>query len=198
MRYLELQPYKQQAKAGLSETARKESSQHEMMAVWERMVGMPEAFEPVAGMADSEVEEFIDESLREFPEQVAGEQAESFSAEDHYDLGIAYKTMGLLDKAVSEFLFALNGTGRFTDALLMLALCCKERKVYSDAANYLEEALGNPLCRNEQSRMWLTYELANLYELQGRLHDAFTLYEEIVRGGGEYLKWRVPDNSLFL
>ena len=110
----------------LPKTASGDSSRHGMMAVWERKAGTPEAFEPAVGMADHEVEEFINEGLREFPAQVAGEQAESFSAEDHYDLGIAYKTMGLLDKAVSEFLFAMNGTERFTDALLMLALCSEE------------------------------------------------------------------------
>ena len=110
----------------LPKAASGDSSRHGMMAVWERKAGTPEALEAVAGMSDNEVERLIEESLREFPEQVTGEQVCSFSAEDHYDLGIAYKTMGLLDKAVNEFLFAMNGTERFTDALLMLALCSEE------------------------------------------------------------------------
>lgn len=82
LRYLELQSY-QNTKARFSGTAMDEP---EMTAVWKRMLWMPEAIEPVAGMSDNEVGGFIEESLREFLAQVAGEQAESFSAEDHYDL----------------------------------------------------------------------------------------------------------------
>lgn len=131
-----------------------------------------------------DVKRFIEESLYEFPEQEPEEQPEPFSAEDHYNLGIAYKEMGLLNKAMDEFRFALRGIERFVGASLLLALCCKEKKAYSEAANYLEEALSDPCCYDERSRMWLMYELAGLYELQGRLHDAFRLYEEIVQRTG--------------
>ncbi len=40
------------------------------------------------------------------------------------------------------------------------------------------------IMKDERGRMWLMYELAGLYELQGRPHDAFSLYEEIVQRKG--------------
>lgn len=75
---------------------------------------------------ERDVARFIEESLREFPEQVPEEQPGPLSAEDHYNLGIAYKVMGLLNKAREHFRLAARGTERFLDASVMLARCCKE------------------------------------------------------------------------
>lgn len=135
-------------------------------------------------MSDNDVERFIEESLHEFPAQEPGEQPEPFSAEDHYNLGIAYKEMGLLNKAMEEFRFALTAQERFVDAVLLLAACCKEKNAYSEAVNYIQGALNDSRCHDEGGRMLLMCELADFYELQGRPHDAFRLYDEIVQGIG--------------
>ncbi len=55
-----------------------------------------------------EAADFAD-MLRKFKQGIA-ENVEDEDHESHYDLGVAYKEMGLLDEAISEFQKALRGT----------------------------------------------------------------------------------------
>ncbi len=100
----------------------------------------------------------------------ATEQAEPGAA-DHYELGIAYKNMGLRNEAIEEFRLVGKGAARFVDASLMLAACLKEQGLNRPAMASLEEALSG--CLGDESKaMLVRYELGLLYEAEGLAEDA--------------------------
>lgn len=98
--------------------------------------------------------------------------------ETHYNLGIAYKEMGLIPEAIKEFELAFQGNLRFQDASSMLAGCYKENGMIDTAVDIIQNALEDPRCKNENA-IALKYELAMLYEIQGVLERAKAIYEEI-------------------
>lgn len=98
--------------------------------------------------------------------------------ETHYNLGIAYKEMGLIPEAIKEFELAFQGDHRFQDASSMLASCYKENGMIDTAIEILNNALEDPRCKKENS-IALKYELALLYDIQGVRDQAKALFEEI-------------------
>jgi len=98
--------------------------------------------------------------------------------ETHYNLGIAYKEMGLIPEAIKEFELAFQGNHRFQDASSMLASCYKENGMTDNAIEILNNALEDPRCKKEHS-IALKYELALLYDIQGIQDQAKALFEEI-------------------
>jgi tetratricopeptide (TPR) repeat protein len=63
--------------------------------------------------------------------------------EAHWDLGIAYREMGLFEDAIGEFEVALASTARRIDGLHMIAVCALDLGRADDAAARLEEALAS-------------------------------------------------------
>ncbi|HET9751517.1 MAG TPA: tetratricopeptide repeat protein, partial [Myxococcales bacterium] len=98
----------------------------------------------------------------------------------HYDLGIAYKEMGLLDEAVGEFELALrHGSGaRGADCLTMLGLCEMERGQPAAAIKRLLEGLGMHGL-TATARHALQFELGAAYESQGQAAEALDQYQAV-------------------
>jgi tetratricopeptide (TPR) repeat protein len=87
-------------------------------------------------------------------------------ADTHYDLGIAYKEMGLTDDAMNEFMVAAQAPRKQCLAQTMVGLCWMEKGDPRAAIPWFEQALGAPL-RSDREEMGLFYELGNAYELIG-------------------------------
>lgn len=85
-------------------------------------------------------------------------------ADTHYDLGIAYKEMGLIDDAINEFMLAAQAPRKQCLAQTMVGLCWMEKGDPHAAIPWFEEALHAPL-RSDREEMGLFYELGNAYEL---------------------------------
>ncbi|MFO0558696.1 MAG: tetratricopeptide repeat protein [Polyangiales bacterium] len=85
-------------------------------------------------------------------------------ADTHYDLGIAYKEMGLTDDAMSEFMVAAQAPRKQCLAQTMVGLCLMEKGDPGSAIPWFEQALNAPL-RSDREEMGLFYELGNAYEL---------------------------------
>lgn len=98
--------------------------------------------------------------------------------ETHYDLGVAYKEMGLLTEAMEEFQLSARGPDRFVDSCIMTAACYKERKLNKSAIACLQHALENPLCEGP-GVPFLKYDLALLYMEEGLTDKAARLYSTI-------------------
>lgn len=120
------------------------------------------------------------ESLFSEYQKDAEEKEEEVDYETHYNLGIAYKEMGLLAEAIAEFEKAIHGPERFIDASNMLAGCLDENGLSSDAIGLLETALSDPRC-DETHGLWLRYDLAGLYEKEGRREEALNAFSEVAR-----------------
>lgn len=102
--------------------------------------------------------------------------------ETHYDLGIAYKEMGLLDDALSEFRQAIQGcqgTRKELDCLTMMALLFAAKQEWGEAVRTYELAIER-IALAPESELSLRYELAVLLEAIGRKEDARFHYSRLL------------------
>ncbi len=96
----------------------------------------------------------------------------------HYELGMAYKDMGLLDEAMEEFRTALYSHDCFLDASSMLAACLKDKGHMTAAIECLEQAVADSRCGGNKS-VALRYELGVTYEANGLLDKAAGVFATI-------------------
>ena len=61
-----------------------------------------------------------------------------------YDLGIAYREMGLYEDAIGEFRFCLDSPDRRFDSLYLMGLCARDLGRFEDSVSHLEQALALP------------------------------------------------------
>lgn len=107
------------------------------------------------------------------------EQLEPSDSDSHYDLGIAYKEMGLLDDAVKEFKRAAIGNpARLVDCLTLQGICYREKGDVDSAEEALQTAAGMEDTGADE-QISAMYELALLYEATGRAGDARQLYRSV-------------------
>ncbi len=78
--------------------------------------------------------------------------------QSHYDLGVAYKEMGLLDEAIAEFQKALRGAEGRLKASEALGLCFYEKGQFTVAETILRRALDLP-AHGDAERVGLLYWL---------------------------------------
>ena len=135
---------------------------------------------PVAGDlgdADENINAQLDSLFSEF-EHDAVEQSDDIDVETHYNLGIAYKEMGLINEAILEFQESIKGSDRFIDSSSMLGVCLQESGNSSEAVQVLKQALGDSRC-DETQRRWLMYDLAVSYEIEERFEEAHAQFNDI-------------------
>lgn len=113
-------------------------------------------------------------------EQIAADDMES-----HYNLGIAYREMGLFDDAISEFDKASKEPARLVDCLTLKALCYSDKEDFDNAERMFQQALESEGLDADQ-RLNLGYELASLYERAERLKEALDYYQNVFIQDGEY------------
>ena len=107
-------------------------------------------------------------------EQIAADDMES-----HYNLGIAYREMGLLDDAISEFEKAEREPSRFVDCQMLKGLCFSDKGEYDNAERMLQLALDSQYLEDMQ-QLNLGYEMGLLYERAERFDDALRSYQNVL------------------
>ncbi len=95
-----------------------------------------------------------------------------------YELGVAYKDMGLFDEAMEELQIALKGPACFVNASHAVALCMKAQGKTKDAIGCLEQAVGDAGCVGDLATM-VRYDLGLLYESDGQFEKAFKTFSAI-------------------
>ena len=80
------------------------------------------------------------EMLKRFKQGIA-ENVDEEDYESHYDLGVAYKEMGLMDEAVAEFQKSLRGTAHRVRTYEALGQCFLDKEQYQVAASVLSRAV---------------------------------------------------------
>jgi len=108
-------------------------------------------------------------------------------ADTHYDLGIAYREMGLLDDALHEFEVALGGKGKKKelDCLTMIALCRMEKGDASGAVQAYLRALGSDDLTPQSARA-VHYEIGVAYEASGDPQAALWYLQKVVKADPGY------------
>ena len=95
-----------------------------------------------------------------------------------YELGVAYKDMGLFDEAMEELQIALKGPTCFVNASHAVALCMKAQGKTKEAIGFLEQAVGDAGCVGDLAMM-VRYDLGLLYESDGQFEKAFKIFSAI-------------------
>lgn len=114
----------------------------------------------VQGMVDRERSR-LDGSLSEFKKGLENQvSAEDF--ETHYNLGIAYKEMGLLDDAIDQFDKVMTDPQRHIDCLTLKGVCLVQKGAFEDAVSTFKEGLAFESLKDGE-RISLYYELGLLY-----------------------------------
>ncbi|MBU1355077.1 MAG: tetratricopeptide repeat protein [Candidatus Edwardsbacteria bacterium] len=133
--------------------------------------------EPAAAPGAQEEFLSLQDILAEFKEGVY----QSINQEDfqgHYDLGIAYKEMGLAEEAIAEFQVASKGEKERLKSFEMLGICFLDRGEPKFAIKQLERGLSTP-GYSDEDYIGLRYNLAQAYELTGEIPSAIKTLEDI-------------------
>ena len=96
----------------------------------------------------------------------------------HYDLGVAFKEMGLLDEAIAELQKALRASEGKLRSSEALGVCFVEKGAYVVAESILRRALELP-ASGDQERLGILYWLARALEEQGKRVEARDLYGRV-------------------
>jgi len=130
-----------------------------------------------AGVGGTTEEEGFEQVFAAFKQGVEKELGEG-DIEAHYDLGIAYKEMGLLDDAIGEFQIALGSPARKLASLHAMGLCALDLNRVPDAISHLEQALAFPEIPAEQ-QVALRFDLGCAYQRMGDLGRARGAFEAV-------------------
>jgi pilus assembly protein FimV len=95
-----------------------------------------------------------------------------------YNLGIAYKEMGLIDEAIAEFQLAAKDEGRLLECSSMLGICFLEKGMAKLAVKWFEKGLSAP-GRTDEEYQGLRYDLATALEAAGETDKALTLFTDL-------------------
>jgi tetratricopeptide (TPR) repeat protein len=115
--------------------------------------------------------------LAKFKQGVA-QNVDEEDYDSHYDLGVAYKEMGLLDEAIAEFQKALRGQQHRSRAYESLGQCFVDKGHYPVAATILSRATSEPGTDDAQL-VGVLYLLGQTYEALERPVDALNAYQRV-------------------
>jgi tetratricopeptide (TPR) repeat protein len=134
----------------------------------------------VAGdVTSSMVHVDVDQVFMKFKAGVRAQVAEADSA-THYDLGVAYKEMGLIAEAIAEFEAAARDPHRECMCYAMMGLIYLEQNDLERASESYIKALGAQSKTIEQE-MSLYYDLGIVYEMKGAKKEALYYFQKIAR-----------------
>jgi tetratricopeptide (TPR) repeat protein len=119
----------------------------------------------------------VESVFAQFKKGVAAQIGED-DTDTHFDLGIAYKEMGLIDDAIGEFEISAKSPKRACTALTMVGMCHLEKGDALKAVSYFERALSQP-AKAAAEELALHFEIGNAYELSGQLDKALANFEKV-------------------
>jgi len=106
---------------------------------------------------DIPIEQILSESKKQLSKII-----DTNDAQAHYDLGCAYKDMGLYDEAIEELKIAMQNEDKEIPALNMIALINLEKQRFTDAISIFKKLLNYDEITEEQKIDFL-YQIGNAY-----------------------------------
>jgi pilus assembly protein FimV len=132
----------------------------------------------------SEEEQSLEEIFKEFKKGVE-QQLDSEDYDTHYNLGIAYKEMGLIDEAIGEFQLASKDPKRAVECASMLGLCFLEKGMPQLAIKWYRKGLEMPEI-TEEEHIGLLYDLGSAYVEVGDTDNAQKAFMEVYSLNSNY------------
>lgn len=135
-------------------------------------------------MQDKESADVLNDILSELQEETAETAEPEEDPETHYNLGIAFKEMGLLDEAIGELqkvCHAVDRGAQFSQpiqALTWLAQCLVDKGAPEAAVRWYQKALHLPGL-DDSSRCAIYYDLATAFEASGDKKSALANFMEV-------------------
>jgi tetratricopeptide (TPR) repeat protein len=130
--------------------------------------------EEPTGDEQKDFQEMLSQFKRGIDENI---DAEDFQA--HFDLGVAFKEMGLLDEAISEFQKALRAPEVRLKTSEALGSAFYDKGQFAIAEAILKRAVES-LGATDDEQIGLIYWLARSQEAQGKVEPAITTYERVM------------------
>jgi tetratricopeptide (TPR) repeat protein len=135
-------------------------------------------------MQDAESSNALSDILSELRDETLEEAEPEEDPETHYNLGIAFKEMGLLDEAIGELQKVCHAVDRGApfsqpiQALTWLAQCLVDKGAPEAAVRWYQKALQLPGL-DSASRCSIYYDLASAYQASGDDKAALTNFMEV-------------------
>jgi pilus assembly protein FimV len=148
-------------------------------------LGGNESTSPIAQQEEQQIS--VEQVFAEFKKGLA-KVVKPEDVDTHYDLGIAYKEMGLIDDALGEFSVARDGCmgkKREVDCLMMMGLIQVERGLPLEAVGLFKQALASEHAVGEAAKA-LGYELASAYEALSEYGRALYHYQRVAATDARY------------
>ncbi len=129
----------------------------------------------------------LDEIFEEFKKGVEAHEKKE-DEDTHYNLGVAYREMGLLDDAISEFNMTNEGEPKFIQSRYMLGLCFLEKGDYETAISEIQNALGYSYSFGEASedRIGMHYDLGLAYQGVGNNSSSLEEFQKVFNLDSSY------------
>jgi tetratricopeptide (TPR) repeat protein len=126
----------------------------------------------------------VDELFNAFREGVE-QQVKGDDYDTHYNLGIAYKEMVLLDPAIEEFKTAMHDPERTLECCSMLAICEQTQGNLEAAIQWLRKGIEAPGFPPEDA-IGLRYDLGTLLRAQDRQEEAMEQFRQVFAQNPDY------------
>ncbi len=133
------------------------------------------------GLKSSDLLMPAEQSLEQIVEGFKKGVAENLSPTDydtHFNLGIAYREMGLLDEAIGEFQLASKSPSLLVSCCSMLGLCFLDKGLPELAIKWYRRGLDSGQA-SEDDHLGLLYDMGNVYDSTGDVETAYKTFVEI-------------------
>ncbi|WP_437740704.1 tetratricopeptide repeat protein [Sorangium sp. So ce1504] len=138
----------------------------------------------VTGVQDDPRQISVESVFEQFKAGVAAQISES-DASTHYDLGVAYKEMGLYADAIGEFELAARDPGRECVCQSMIGVTHLQMGDIEAGIDALIRGL-HASHKTVEQELALTYEIANAYEMRGVPEQALYYFQRVARMSPSY------------
>jgi tetratricopeptide (TPR) repeat protein len=128
--------------------------------------------------------------FEEFKEDMEEGSGQTEDPDTHYNLGMAFKEMGLLDEAIGELQKVCQSIERgqpfsqSMQAYTWLANCFVEKGVPEASFKWFQKALSS--AQDEDTRTAIHYELACAYEVAGMKAESLRHFMEVYSANIDY------------
>ncbi len=115
----------------------------------------------------------------------ASEQVTNEDSDTHYDLGIAYREMGLMDDAICEFKIAMQTLDKEVLCHMMIGLCFLDKGITTDAISQFKKALYvEGITDGETTSLY--FELGRAYERLEDAREALYYFEKVAKKNSRF------------
>ncbi|HSE47645.1 MAG TPA: tetratricopeptide repeat protein [Terriglobales bacterium] len=146
---------------------------------------------PETKIEGAEASNALSDMFAEFKEDVEETAGQAEDPDTHYNLGVAFKEMGLLDEAIGELQKVCQAIehghpfSQVMQAYTWLAHCLSEKGAPQAAVRWYEKAL-HVSNIDPESRLAVYYELASAHEAAGNKKEALSNFMEVYGSNIDY------------